>query len=127
MAKTEPAKTSERSVQRSVVTYLRKEGWTVHIFSGSLQAQPGLRGFPDLMCMRRRKDGLATILYVECKAKGSGLRPSQQGWKLKNKDLLSAGNVYYAVAEATNLDNFRHVLAICYQQSGFTHKTWIAE
>lgn len=110
---------SERFVQRQVVTFLRKVGWFVQVASGASNALPGLRGMPDLFCTRQRSDGNAVILFVECKALGGKLRPSQEKWNKRASRLLDCRNVYSLIAEATKAKEFlRQYLILCLQ-SGF--------
>lgn len=104
--KAELKETSERYVQRQVVTFLRQRRWFVQVFSGSIKSMPGLAGHPDIMATRMSKEGIAVILYVECKAKGGKLRPSQERWMKRANELLMCNNVLWHIAEATKFEEF---------------------
>jgi hypothetical protein len=114
-----PLESSERYAQRQVVTFLRKVGWFVQVASGASKAVPGLAGIPDLFCTRQRADGNAVILFVECKALGGKLRPSQEKWKKRAAPLLDCRNVYSTIAEATKEKEFLRQYFILALQNGF--------
>lgn len=101
-----PKPESERAIQQEIVLFLRERGWFAQIYSGSFQALPGLAGHPDILAMRVRADGILILLYIECKRKGGELRPSQEKWLSKAKAILSADNVGYFKAEATEFDRW---------------------
>lgn len=104
-----PKETSERYIQRQVVIRLRKDKWFTQIASSSTRAGKGLAGHPDIIATKVNKSGIAIILYVECKAKGAKLRPSQEKWMKRAESLLKAHNVYFILAEATLFREFEVV------------------
>ncbi len=102
-----PKPDSERAIQKQVVLFLRERRWWVQIFSTSTMAGSGLQGHPDIMAMRvRQEDGALCLLYVECKAKGAGLRPSQEKWLQRAQRIIGSGNVGYYIATAPDFEGW---------------------
>lgn len=64
--------TSETTIQREIVDYLRKRGLLVKITASHRQQAFGMKGVPDLIV-----HGPDWTLYIECKSKTGELRPAQ--------------------------------------------------
>ena len=64
----------ERSIQAEIVMNLRLRHWYVTEFAkpGTHRALRGSvpAGFPDLLCLRPRRDGGAQVLFIEVKRPG---------------------------------------------------------
>ena len=118
----EVSKTSERYIQRQVILFLRRFGWFVVNTSGSWKAAPGMKGFPDLVAS---KTGIT--LYIECKAKGGELRPTQEKF-LERLSPHCGDSIFHAVAEATYFDEFINTMRTLYELINFTEpdnfRTW---
>lgn len=86
--------TSETTIQREIVDYLRKRGLLVKITASHRQQAFGMKGVPDLIV-----HGPDWTLYIECKSKTGELRPAQVQFQ-KDISKYTGEHLMYTVARS---------------------------
>jgi hypothetical protein len=86
--------TSETTIQREIVDYLRKRGLLVKITASHRQQAFGMKGVPDLIV-----HGPDWTLYIECKSKTGELRPAQVQFQ-KDISRYTGKHLMYTVARS---------------------------
>lgn len=86
--------TSETTIQREIVDYLRKRGLLVKITASHRQQAFGMKGVPDLIV-----HGPDWTLYIECKSKTGELRPAQVQFQ-KDISKFTGKHLMYTVARS---------------------------
>lgn len=86
--------TSETTIQREIVDYLRKRGLLVKVTASHRQQAFGMKGVPDLIV-----HGPDWTLYIECKSKTGELRPAQVQFQ-KDISKYTGKHLMYTVARS---------------------------